>query len=64
MAINDKSEIIAIKIIQGRADDRKSFEEMINSIELEGTAKPIRVKTYDMRDGIIRNKNYGSSIFI
>ncbi len=36
MIINDKSEIVAIKITQGNIDDRKAFEEMVIKKGLKG----------------------------
>jgi hypothetical protein len=36
MIINDKSEIVAIKITQGNVDDRKAFEEMAIKKDLKG----------------------------
>lgn len=36
MIINDKSEIVAIKITRGNKDDRKAFEEMVNKKVLTG----------------------------
>jgi len=36
MIINDKSEIVAIKITQGNIDDRKAFEEMAIKKDLKG----------------------------
>ena len=36
MIINDKSEIIAIKITKGNTDDRKAFEEMVIKKDLKG----------------------------
>ena len=36
MIINDKSEIVAIKITQGNKDDRKAFEEMAIKQGLKG----------------------------
>ena len=36
MIINDKSEIIAIKITKGNYDDRKAFEEMAIKKDLKG----------------------------
>ena len=36
MIINDKSEIVAIKITRGNVDDRKAFEEMVTKKGLKG----------------------------
>jgi hypothetical protein len=36
MIINNKSEIVAIKITQGNVDDRKAFEEMVAKKNLKG----------------------------
>jgi IS5 family transposase len=36
MIINDKSEIVAIKITQGNVDDRKAFEKMVIKKDLKG----------------------------
>lgn len=36
MIINDKSEIIAIKITRGHTDDRKAFEKMVIKKDLKG----------------------------
>lgn len=36
MIINDKSEIVAIKITQGNKDDRKAFEDMVIKKDLKG----------------------------
>lgn len=36
MMINDKSEIVAIKITKGNTDDRKAFEEMVIRKGLKG----------------------------
>lgn len=36
MIINDKSEIVAIKITKGNHDDRKAFEEMAIKKDLKG----------------------------
>lgn len=36
MIINDKSEIVAIKITKDNHDDRKAFEEMVIKKDLKG----------------------------
>lgn len=52
MIINDKSEIVALKITQGNTDDRKAFEEMVISKGLKG--KVYADKGYMSKDLFIR----------
>jgi IS5 family transposase len=71
MIINDKSEIIAIKITPGNVDDRKAFEEMLLAKGLKGKcyadkgyiSKPLFARLYSkgllLITGIKRNmENY------
>lgn len=52
MIINDKSEIVAIKITKGNVDDRKAFEEMVIKKGLKG--KVYADKGYISKDLFIR----------
>jgi hypothetical protein len=57
MIINDKSEIVAIKITKGNMDDRKAFEEMAIKKELKG--KCYGDRGYISRDLFTRLYNQG-----
>ena len=57
MIINNKSEIVAIKITKGNVDDRKAFEEMVLKRDLKG--KCYADKGYVSRDLFTRLYNRG-----
>jgi hypothetical protein len=57
MIINDKSEIVAIKITKGTTDDRKAFEEMAIKKDLKG--KVYADKGYISKDLFARLYNKG-----
>lgn len=60
MIINDKSEIIAVKITKGNKDDRKAFEEMALNKDLKG--KCYGDKAYISKDMFIRLYRKGLTV--
>jgi hypothetical protein len=60
MIINDKSEIVAIKITKGNVDDRKAFEEMAIKKDLKG--KCYADKGYISRDLFAKLYNKGLTL--